>query len=107
MDHSIAAKYAARPAARFVRPSTRDKERRLGLRPSSPFQAPGTRTTALRGPEVSPRARLRASWRAIQPAVVRRTPSGLPRPSVTMEWARSGHPGMVRRPGATSAPWRG
>ncbi len=107
MDHSIAAKYAARPAARFVRPSTRDRQRRLGLRPSGTFQAPGTRTTTLRGPEVASRARLRASWRAIQPAVARRTPSGLPRPSVTMEWARSGQPGMVRRPGATSAPWRG
>ena len=107
MDHSIAAKYAARPAARFVRPSTRVKERRLGLRPSGSFQAPGTRTTNLHGPEIASRARLRASWRAIQPAAVRRPPTGLPRPSVTMEWARSGQPGMVRRPGAASAPWRG
>ena len=41
MDHSIAAKYAARPAARFVRPSTRVRERRLGLRPSGSFTAPG------------------------------------------------------------------
>ena len=78
MDHSIAAKYAARPAARFVRPSTRVRERRLGLRPSGSFQAPGTRTTTLRGPEVASRARLRASWRAIQPAVVRRTATRAP-----------------------------
>ena len=41
MDHSIAAKYAARPAARFVRPSTRVRERRLGLRPSGSL--PGAR----------------------------------------------------------------
>ena len=41
MEHSIAAKYAARPAARFVRPSTRVRERRLGLRPSGSFHAPG------------------------------------------------------------------
>ena len=31
MDHSIAAKYAARPAAHFVRASARARERRLGL----------------------------------------------------------------------------
>ncbi len=54
MDHSIAAKYAARPAARFVRPSTRVRERRLGLRPSGSFQAPGVRSTELRGPELAP-----------------------------------------------------
>ena len=106
MEHSIAAKYAARPAARFVRPSTRVRERRLGLRPSGSFTAPNVRSTVLHGPEAAPLARLRASWRAIQPAAVRRTPSGLPRPSVTMEWARSGQPGVVRRPGAASAPWR-
>ena len=32
MEHSIAARYAARPAARFVHPSARARERRLGLR---------------------------------------------------------------------------
>ena len=105
MDHSIAAKYAARPAARFVRPSTRVRERRLGLRPAGSFRAPGPRTTVLHGPEVAPLTRLRARWRAIQPAVARRHRSGRPRPLVTMEWARSGRPGMVRRPGAASAPW--
>ena len=72
MDHSIAAKYAARPAARFVRPSTRVRERRLGLRPSGSFQRRAARPTVLRGPEVAPLARLRASWRAIHPAVAKR-----------------------------------
>jgi hypothetical protein len=105
MDHSIAAKYAARPAARFVRPSTRVRERRLGLRPSGSFTAPGLRSTVLHGPEVARLARLRASWRAIHPAVARRQRSGRPRPLVTMEWARSGRAGAVRRPGAASAPW--
>ena len=42
MNHSIAAKYAARPAAHFVRPSVRTKERRLGL------HAGGFRSTAER-----------------------------------------------------------
>ena len=71
MDHSIAAKYAARPAAHFVRPSTRVRERRLGLRPSELVPArPAVRSTVLHGPEVAPLARLRAGWRAIQPAVL-------------------------------------
>jgi hypothetical protein len=105
MDHSIAAKYAARPAARFVRPSTRVRERRLGLRPSGSFTAPGVGSTVLHGPEVASLARLRASWRAIHPAVTKRHRSGRPRPLVAMEWARSGRPGAVRRPGAASAPW--
>jgi hypothetical protein len=105
MDHSIAAKYAARPAARFVRPSTRVRERTLGLRPVGSFRAPALRTTLLHGSQVAPLTRLRASWRAIHPAVSRHQRSGLPRPLVTMEWARSGRPGTVRRPDAASAPW--
>lgn len=105
MDHSIAAKYAARPAARFVRPSTRVRERRLGLRPSGSFSAPAVRATVLRGPEVAPLARLRAGWRAIHPAVSKRQRGGRPRPLVAMVWARSGRSGAVRRPGAASAPW--
>ncbi|HEV7605059.1 MAG: hypothetical protein QOG32_1390 [Chloroflexota bacterium] len=105
MDRSIAAKYAARPAARFVRPSTRVRERRLGLHASGSFHAPGVRATVLRGPEVAPLARLRASWRAIHPAVSKRHRSGRPRPLVAMEWARSGRTGTPRRPGAASAPW--
>ena len=106
MDHSIAAKYAARPAAHFVRPSTRVRERRLGLRPSGSFHAQGLRPTVLHGPEVAPLARVRASWRAIQPAVARRRSSGRPGPAVVMQWARSGRPGTAR-PGASSAPWPG
>ena len=105
MDHSIAAKYAARPAARFVRPSTRVRERRLGLRPSGSFTAPGVRSTVLHGPEAAPLARLRAGWRAIHPAVTKRHRSGRPRPLVAMEWARSGRPGAIRHRGAASAPW--
>ena len=86
MDHSIAAKYAARPAAHFVRPSTRVRERHLGLRPSGGFHASRVWTTVLHGPDVAPLARLRA---------------------VTMEWARSGRAGVARRPGSAPAPWPG
>src|SRR6478735_3291474 len=105
MDHSIAAKYAARPAARFVRPSTRVRDRRLGLRPAGSFRAQAPRATTLHGPDVPALAQLRAGWRAIHPAVTRRRVSGRPGPLVVMEWARSGRPGIVRRPGAASAPW--
>ncbi len=49
MGHSIAAKYAARPAARFVHPSSRASERRLGLVPTSSFSAVAARQTELRG----------------------------------------------------------
>ncbi len=105
MDHSIAAKYAARPAARFVRSSPRVRERRLGLRPSGTFSAPGVRSTVLRGPEAAPLTRLRAGWRTIHPAVPERRRSGRPGPRVVMEWSRSGSSGSFRRPGAASASW--
>ena len=48
MEHSIAAKYAARPAAHFVRPSARTRERRLGLRAAGSFQPSTARSTVLR-----------------------------------------------------------
>jgi hypothetical protein len=105
MDHSIAARYAARPAARFVRPSTRVREARLGLHAAGSFRAPGLRTTVLHGPEVAPLAQLRAGWRSIHPAVSKRARGGRPRPLVTMEWARSRGTGTAKRPGAASAPW--
>jgi hypothetical protein len=106
MDHSIAAKYAARPAARFVRPSARVRERRMGLGRSGSFRAPGQRTTDLHGADVAPLARIRASWRTIRPAATRPIRTGRLGPAVTMEWARSGRSGTVRRPGASAAPWR-
>ncbi len=105
MDHSIAARYAARPAARFVRPSARVKERRLGLRPVGTFRALDRRSTVLYASDAAPLVRLRASWRAIHPAVPKRALDGRPRPQVIMVWTRSGRAGTVRRPGATSALW--
>jgi hypothetical protein len=105
MEHSIAAKYTARPAARFVRPSTRVRERRLGLRPAGTFRAPGMRATVLHGPDIAPLTRLRAGWRSIKPARSDHRRSGRPGPLVTMHWARSGRSGAARRPGAAPAPW--
>jgi hypothetical protein len=105
MEHSIAAKYAARPAARFVRPSARNRERRLGLRMNGTFRATAGRATVLRRADLGPLARMRASWRAIRPAVGQRPVTGRVRPQVTMVWPRSGRTGSAGRSGAASAPW--
>ena len=73
MQHSIAARYAAWPA-RFVHPSARARERRLGLVPSPAFIAAPGRRTVLRRPDVGPLTALRAPWRAltIEPVRVQR-----------------------------------
>lgn len=104
MGHSIAAKYAARPAARFVRPSSRARERRLGLGAAASFSAVSPALTVLRGSGSGPYVRLRAGWRGPGP-VVARSRHGQPRPSVVIHWARSGRSGSGRRPSAAAAPW--
>jgi hypothetical protein len=105
MQHSIAAKYAARPAASFVRPSPRARERRLGLRTTS-FQAASSHQTALRRTDLGPYVQLRASWRSIQPARSHAgVRSGRIRPVVAFRWTRLGQPIRRDRPSAASAPW--
>ncbi len=106
MQHSIAAKYAARPAAQFLRPSSRARERRLGLRAAGTFQPASPRQTVLRQADLSPLVRLRAGWRAVQPARSHAMPAGQLHPVVLMRWAGSGSGRAQRRPGAASAPWR-
>jgi hypothetical protein len=106
MEHSIAAKYAARPAARFVRASARHRERRLGLRANDTFRSSTSRATVLHLAHVAPLAHLRADWRAIRPSKRRRSDHGQPRPLVTMHWARSARTEAPRRSSAASAPWR-
>jgi len=105
MQHSIAAKYAARPAARFVHSSPRARERRLGLRTMT-FQAASSHQTALRRTDLGPYVQLRASWRSIQPA---RSHAGVRtgriRPVVAFRWTRLGQPIRRDRPSAASAPW--
>ena len=107
MQHSIAAKYAARPAARFVRPSARTRERRLGLRPSGSLVPAAARATVLRRPDVAPLTHLRAGWRAITPATGATSTGGDLRPVVQMRWATSVRTGTAGRSSAASAPWRG
>ncbi len=105
MQHSIAAKYAARPAARFVRPSMRARERRLGLWSTMSFQAAPARPTVLRRADLGPFLQLKASWRAIRPERPRRPIDGHLRPAVTMRWARAGGMARTGSSSATSAPW--
>jgi hypothetical protein len=105
MQHSIAAKYAARPAARFVRPSARARERRLGLRGASTFRATSARSTVLRRADLGPFLQLRASWRTIRPAQPDRSRSGHIRPAVSMRWSRPSHAVRECRSSAASAPW--
>jgi hypothetical protein len=107
MERSIAAKYAARPTARFVRPSTRARERRLGLGAGGGFHATAVRPTVLYRPETGVLARLRGGWRAFRAARPDRATDGRPRPSVAMHWARSPRAGTDRRSSAALAPWRG
>ena len=106
MQHSIAAKYAARPAARFVRPSTRARERRLGLRTTGTFQPASARQTVLRQADLSPLVQLRATWRAVHVAHPHRPSSGQLHPAVGMRWAGSGATRAARQASAASAPWR-
>jgi hypothetical protein len=107
MEHSIAAKFAARPAAHFVRSSDRARERRLGLRAAGNFRAASMRPTVLRRPEANVLARLRGGWRAYSAARPNRATDGRPRPAIAMHWARSSRAGTDRPSSAAMAPWHG
>ena len=102
MQHSIAARYLAWPAARFVRPAGREWERRLGLPSSLSFQRASTRQTILRP---SHGGLLASGWRPVttRPNSPR---SGLPRAAVTIRWT-GGRPQADRRSSLAAAPWRG
>ncbi len=96
MQHSIAARFAAWPA-RFVHPSVRARERRLGLRPATAFVAAPLRRTVLCRPDVGPLTALRAPWRSLTVAPTRPTSSGQPRPAARMQWTSSVRAGGPRR----------
>ncbi|MEO5884947.1 MAG: hypothetical protein ABIQ58_05460 [Candidatus Limnocylindrales bacterium] len=105
MGHSIAAKYAARPVARFVRPSSRARERHLGLAAVVSFSPASAHLTELRRPVQATVASLHAGWRGPTPTVLVAR-DGRPRPAVRMRWSRSGPSGSGRRSNAVTAPWR-
>ncbi|MES2208670.1 MAG: hypothetical protein V4515_00555 [Chloroflexota bacterium] len=104
MEHSIAAKYAARPAASFPRPSARIRERRLGLGSAVAFRARSGRSTELRRETGSSLASIRGGTRSITPTRARLPGSGRPRPRVSMTWSRSVR---IHRSSAVTAPWLG
>jgi hypothetical protein len=105
MERNVAARYAARQTARFVSPSVKAREPRLGLRGAGSFRPASSRQTVLHRPGGSVLARLRGDWRAIRPAPPRRT-DGRPRPAVAMSWTGSTVAGTTRRSSAATAPWR-
>ncbi len=107
MERSIAARYAARPAAQFVRPSAAARERRLGLHGEGSFHAASTRLTILRRPDEGLLAQLRGEGRTATTARPRRVPDGRPRPAVAYRWTGSIASGSTRRSSAATAPWRG
>src|SRR6185369_4320093 len=102
MERSIAARYAARPAAQFVRPSIRARERHLGLHGAGSFHPATTRLTVLRRPGDGVLAQLRGDWRAITAAAPRRVPDGRPRPQVAYRWTGSAASGATRRSSAAT-----
>ncbi len=104
MQHSIAAGFAAWPA-RYVHPSARARERRLGLHPGRGFTAASVRPTVLHDSDAGPLAAMRASWRAPVIAPARAPSDGRPHPSTTMSWTRADGAGLPRRTSVAPA-WR-
>ncbi|HYO42063.1 MAG TPA: hypothetical protein VES19_02590 [Candidatus Limnocylindrales bacterium] len=104
MQHSIVARHAAWPA-RYVHPTTRARERRLGLAPGPVFTAAPNRRTVLRRPDIGPLTALRAPWRTLVVAPARPVRSGRPKPVATMSWTSSDRDGGPRRPSLAPA-WR-
>lgn len=103
VDHSITARYAAHPAARFPRASSGSRQRRLGLGVARAFSPAPTRLTVLLRDQPSPVAHLRRDPRSIAATRPVRPSSGRPRPAFSLTWQRSLAP---RHPSAHPAPWR-
>jgi hypothetical protein len=103
MEHSIAARYATRAAARFPRASSGSRQRRLGLGGGRAFSPAPTRMTVLLRDQPSPVARLRRDPRSIAATRPVRRSTGRLRPPFTLTWQRSPAP---RHPSAHPAPWR-
>jgi hypothetical protein len=104
MQHSMVARYAAWPA-RYVHPTTRARERRLGLHAGPAFTAATSRRTVLRRPAVGPLTALQGPWRALVVAPPRPVRSGRPKPVSAMSWTSSDRDGGPRRPSLAPA-WR-
>jgi len=103
MEHSITARYAARPAARFPRSTSGNRQRRLGLTPTRAFSPAPTRLTVLLRDQPSPVAHLRRDPRSVAATRPVRRSGGRIRPAFSLTWQRSLGP---RHPSAHAAPWR-
>jgi hypothetical protein len=103
MEHSITARYAARPAARFPRASSGNRSRRLGLGGSRAFSPAPTRLTVLQHSQPSPLAHIRRDPRSIAATRPIRFSSGRLRPAFSLTW---GSPAVPRHRSASAAPWR-
>jgi hypothetical protein len=103
MKQSTATKHAAWSSARFVRPATREWERRLGLHSSLTFQRASTRQTILRPSHDGLQS---TGW---SPVTTRRSApqSGLVRASIKIHWTGLGRPQADRRSSLAPASWRG
>lgn len=104
MQHSIGARHAAWPAS-YVQPTSRARERRLGLHAGPGFTAAPSGRTVLRRPDVGPLTALRAPWRSLVVAPARPSAIGRPRPATRMAWTSSDRSGGPRRPSLAPA-WR-
>jgi hypothetical protein len=104
MQHSIAAKYAARPAARFVRPVGLGRERRLGLRPGLSYQRATTRVQLAR---LSHGGLHLSGWRPVSPLRRGLPVSGVLRPAVAIHWTGTAGSTADRRACLAPASWRG
>ena len=102
MEHSIAAKYAARPAARFVRPSARDARAAARPPPDRARSAPPRHASDRPAPSRRRAARQppRPAGASIQPAAPRATGRAAARGRASRcTWARSGRAGDGPPPG--------
>lgn len=104
MQRSITARYAARPAASFVRTVGNGRERRLGLHSSLTFQRAESRLTVL----LTSHSGLHLSgWSPVTTTRPKSPGCGVVRPAITICWAESGRPRAARRSSLAAAPWRG
>ena len=105
MQHSLAALHGAWPA-RYVHPTPRARERRLGLGAGPRFTPAPSRHTVLRHAEIGSLTELRAPWRSPVIEADRAVALARPRQAVPMSWTRTDRGAGPRRPSVASA-WRG
>ena len=104
MQHSLPALHGAWPA-RYVHPSPRARERRLGLGAGPRFVAAPSRHTVLRQAEMGPLSEMRAIWRAPVIEADRAAAQIRPRRVARMSWTRTDRGASPHRASVAPA-WR-